>query len=71
MQVVRPVDIREEDGMIQWDKFARFGEILATIPECQRRAPAVGGKVSVAFRQIIEDTPIIEHEDVSASWHFG
>ncbi len=51
--------------MIQWDKFSRFHEILAIIPQCQSKGPIVSGPPSVAFRQLIEDTPVIEHEDVS------
>ena len=65
LQAVRKEDIRESDGYIQWDKFARFQEILAIIPECQRKQSMVQGPATPAFMRMIEDTPIISDEDVS------
>jgi hypothetical protein len=65
LQAIRPQDVRP-DGMVQWDKFAKFGEYLGVIPECQARGSMVPGEPSSAFRALIEDTPIITNEDVSA-----
>lgn len=62
LQSVRPEDKRE-DGMIQWDKFVRFGQILSSIPECQQKGPMITGAPSEAFRQLIMDTPVIMNED--------
>lgn len=67
LQAVRPEDIREEDGRIQWDKFAKFGEYLSVIPECQAKGAPVLGTVSPVLKAVIEDTPIITDEDVSGS----
>jgi len=64
LQTVRPEDKRA-DGAIQWDKFARFGEILSIIPVCQSKGPFVSGEPSDAFRRILEDTTVISSEDVS------
>jgi hypothetical protein len=66
LQAIRPGDVRQ-DGMVQWDKFAKFGEYLGVIPECQARGSMVPGEPSSAFRALIEDTPIITNEDVSAA----
>ncbi|OCF42931.1 hypothetical protein I317_03282 [Kwoniella heveanensis CBS 569] len=63
LQAVRPDDRRKEDNKVQWDKFARFGEILGVINECQSRGPIVRGEVNDRFRRIIEDTPVISNED--------
>ncbi|WVF71424.1 hypothetical protein IAT40_006228 [Kwoniella sp. CBS 6097] len=63
LQAVRPDDKRKEDNKVQWDKFARFGEILGVINECQARGPIVRGEVNDRFRKIIEDTPVISNED--------
>ena len=65
LQSVRPEDKRE-DGMIQWDKFARFGQILSSIPECQQKGPMITGTPSETFRQLVMDTPVIMSEDVRA-----
>lgn len=65
LQSVRKEDKRDSDGAIQWDKFARFHEILSIIPECQGKQAMVTGSVSPVFRRMIEDTPIITDEDVS------
>lgn len=65
LQAVRPEDIREEDGRIQWDKFAKFGEYLSVIPECQAKGAPVLGTVSPALKAIIQETPVITDEDVS------
>ncbi|KAL1413595.1 hypothetical protein Q8F55_001370 [Vanrija albida] len=62
LQAGRPEDVRA-DGLIQWDKFARFGQILSVIPEFQSRGAMVPGSVTPAFRRLIEDTPIIGNED--------
>ncbi|WVQ99369.1 hypothetical protein IAU59_006502 [Kwoniella sp. CBS 9459] len=63
LQSVRPEDKRKEDNKVQWDKFARFGDILGVINECQARGPIVRGEVNDRFRRIIEDTPVISNED--------
>ncbi|KAK8864337.1 hypothetical protein IAR55_001584 [Kwoniella newhampshirensis] len=63
LQSVRPEDKREEDGKIQWDKFARFGEILSVLGECQARDPIVRGQVNEAFRKAVQETPVISNED--------
>lgn len=65
LQAVRPEDVREEDGRIQWDKFAKFGEYLSIIPECQAKGAPVLGTVSPALKAIIQETPVITDEDVS------
>ncbi|KAK4687572.1 hypothetical protein P7C73_g2543, partial [Tremellales sp. Uapishka_1] len=62
LQVVRPQD-RREDGLIQWDKFAKLGDILSIIPECQSKGPIVPLPVSNSFRNLIYGTNIIEDED--------
>lgn len=64
LQAGRPEDVRA-DGMIQWDKFARFGQILSVINEFQARGAMVPGHVTPAFRRLMEETPIIGNEDVS------
>ena len=64
MQSVRKEDIRP-DGMVQWDKFMRFGEILAIIPKCQARGAIVLGQPSKAFMTILHNVPVIHDEDVS------
>lgn len=64
LQSVRREDIRE-DGAVQWDKFEKFGEILSVISECQNRGPMVPGDVSPSLRALIENTSIIDGEDVS------
>lgn len=64
LQTVRKQDIRS-DGDIQWDKFARFYDILSTISQCQDKESMVSGPVSEGFRRLIEDTPVISDEDVS------
>ena len=64
LQSTRPEDVRE-DGSIQWDKYNRFAEILSVIPNSQIRGPPVQGSVSSIFKRVIDDTPIIESEDVS------
>jgi len=64
MQSVRREDIRP-DGMVQWDKFMRFGEILAIIPKCQARGAIVPGKSSKTFMTILHNVPVIHDEDVS------
>lgn len=66
LQEVRPNDCREEDGKVQWEKFMRFGEILAMIQECQARGPAVNGQVDQGFKKVIEETTILSDEDVSS-----
>ncbi|WWD17365.1 hypothetical protein CI109_101806 [Kwoniella shandongensis] len=63
LQGVRPEDRRKEDGKIQWDKFARFGEILGILEECKNRGPIVRGEVGEGFRRAIRETPIISNED--------
>lgn len=68
LQAVRKEDKRESDGFIQWDKFARFDEILAIIPDCQGKDPMVTGAASSAFKRLIEDTTIITDEDVSLTF---
>jgi hypothetical protein len=65
LQAIRPDDVRA-DGMVQWDKFAKFGEYLAVIPQCQAKGSMSPGEATPAFRGLIEDTPIITNEDVSA-----
>lgn len=65
LQTVRREDIRESDEYIQWDKFARFYDILKTITECQDKSAIVSGQVSDVFKRMIEDIPIITDEDVS------
>ena len=65
LQSTRPEDVRE-DGSIQWDKYIRFAEILSVIPDCQARGPPVPGTVSPMFKRVIDDTPVIESEDVSS-----
>lgn len=60
---VRAADIRE-DGAIQWDKFSKFWEYLAIIPDFQKRGSPVSGQVSASFRSLIEETPVITNEDV-------
>ena len=65
LQSVRPQDVRE-DGQVQWDKFARFAEILAIIPECQAKGSMVSGPPTAGFRALIEDMPVTTSEDVSA-----
>ncbi|EIW70717.1 hypothetical protein M231_02629 [Tremella mesenterica] len=59
---VRREDVRE-DGAIQWDKFARFGQILSVITECQQKGPMMNDPPSPAFRSLIHDTPVIMNED--------
>ncbi|ORY34095.1 ras guanine nucleotide exchange factor domain-containing protein [Naematelia encephala] len=54
---------RRADGMIQWDKFARFADMVSVITECQSKGSMVRGQVSMAFKSFIEDTPIIINED--------
>jgi len=61
MQSVRKEDIRP-DGMVQWDKFMRFGEILAIIPKCQARGAIVLGQPSKAFMTILHNVPVIHDE---------
>ena len=66
LQGVRRQDIRA-DGMVHWDKFARFAEILTVIPDCQAngevaRTPGLGPG---SLRALIMDTPVIHDEDVS------
>ncbi|ORX36746.1 ras guanine nucleotide exchange factor domain-containing protein [Kockovaella imperatae] len=63
LQSTRREDIRETDNFIQWDKFARFHEILSVITDCQARGMPISGKVSPVFRRIIDETPIIMSED--------
>ncbi|KAL7421852.1 hypothetical protein Q5752_003623 [Cryptotrichosporon argae] len=62
LQVVRRADVRD-DGMIHWDKFARFGDILGVLGECQARGPVVRDQVGPSFRRLIEETPVITNED--------
>lgn len=64
LQSVRPVDIRE-DGMIQWDKFQKFGQILNVITTCQQKGPMITGEPPAAFQALLENTPIITGEDVN------
>jgi hypothetical protein len=47
-------------------KFSRFYDILNTISQCQEKESMVSGPVSEGFKRLIEDTPIISDEDVSA-----
>ena len=63
---VRREDIRS-DGAVQWDKFKRFGDTLATITDCQIRGSMVKGPPSTTFITIMNDTPVIHDEDVSVS----
>ncbi|ODN79845.1 hypothetical protein L202_03739 [Cryptococcus amylolentus CBS 6039] len=63
LQSVRHEDVRKSDGMVQWDKFMRFGEILGTITDCQNRGPAVQGEASPGFRKLMEETVILTDED--------
>lgn len=63
LQGVRPEDVRE-NGTIQWDKFAKFAEIVFVVSRCQDRGTMIPGDPSVAFRALIEQTPIITSEDV-------
>jgi hypothetical protein len=62
---VRREDIRKEDGFVQWSKFAKFGEILTTITDCQALVPMVKGAPSPAVSSVLLDTPVIDDEDVS------
>ena len=64
MQSVRREDIRP-DGMVQWDKFMRFGEILTIVPKCQARGAIVPGTPSKTFITILHNVPVIHDEDVS------
>jgi hypothetical protein len=66
LQTVRRED-RRDNGDIQWDKFARFHEILSIIEDCQGKDPMVSGAVGEGFRRLIEDTPVITDEDVSST----
>lgn len=52
---------------MQWDKFARFGQILSVITEFQARGPMVTGEASAAFKTMINDMPVLMSEDVSSS----
>lgn len=66
LQVVRPDDRRESDGLVQWDKFAQFADILIVIAECQGRGcPAPQNSAVPAIKRVLHDTPVIESEDVS------
>ena len=64
LQSVRREDARE-DGDVQWDKFAKFGQILSVITDFQSRGPMVSGEVSATFKAMIDDMPVIMSEDVS------
>ena len=61
---VRKEDVRE-DGDVQWDKFAKFGQILSVITEFQSRGPMVTGDAGAAFKAMINDMPVLMSEDVS------
>lgn len=65
LETIRRQDVRPTDGAIQWDKFAKFGQMLSVITECQARGSMVPGEASAAFKALIEDTPVILSEDVS------
>ena len=65
LQAGRPEDIRPSDGMIQWEKFARFGDMLGVISECQTRGPPAPGHVSEHFNKFFNTLPVITDEDVS------
>lgn len=64
LQTARPED-RGQDGLINWDKSARFGAILAIIPDLQSRGPPVVGQPSTAFRSMFQSTPLISSDEVS------
>lgn len=63
LQGARKEDIRA-DGQIQWDKFILFYDILSIVSECQSKDPMISGAPSDLFRKLINDTPIINDEDV-------
>lgn len=69
LHAARPED-RRADGKIQWAKFARMGEIMASIPDFQARGSMVPGNATTAFRRLIEATPVITSEDVSCAQSF-
>ena len=64
LQGARKEDIRA-DGQIQWDKFILFYDILSIVSECQSKDPMISGAPSEVFKRLINDTPIINDEDVS------
>jgi hypothetical protein len=64
LQGARKEDIRA-DGQIQWDKFILFYDILSIVSECQSKDPMISGAPPEVFRKLINDTPIINDEDVS------
>ena len=66
LQSVRREDVRK-DGDVQWDKFAKFGQILSVVTEFQTRGPMVSGEASPSFRAMIRDMPVIMSEDVSST----
>jgi hypothetical protein len=70
LQSVRREDVRQ-DGDVQWDKFAKFGQILSVITEFQARGPMVAGEASAAFKTMMNDMPVLMSEDVSSSTVIG
>jgi hypothetical protein len=63
LQAVKTDDIK--DGEVNWDKFEKFGEILSVITDCQRRGSVISAEPSSRIKKVIEELPVIDHEDVS------
>ncbi|WVR07009.1 hypothetical protein IAU60_004048 [Kwoniella sp. DSM 27419] len=77
LQSVRPEDTKDAEGggpggdpttLVQWDKFAKFAEILGVVPACQALGPLVrtgngASDLSDKVRRIIDETAVISDED--------